>query len=120
AFERMHDAGRRAATEGIAAIFPLFSALPPAIRDIALTMAAGFDPASVAATTRLLAAGSQPFARLDELATLATPTLVVPGTDPEHPAEVAALYARTIPGAALAGPNAALAEVVAAFLRAPP
>jgi len=45
------------------------------------------------------------------------PTLVVPGTDPEHPAEVAARYARTIPRAVLAEPTAELASLVEGFLR---
>jgi pimeloyl-ACP methyl ester carboxylesterase len=119
AMDRMGAVGRQAASEGIAALFPLFVALPPAIRDIALTMAAGFDPASVAATTRFLASGVHPFTRLAELAALAVPTLVVPGTDPEHPAAVADLYARTLPGAALVDPTADLGAQLEALLRRP-
>lgn len=106
---RMDAHGRRAASEGVAAILPLYADLPPAIRAIALEMAAGFDPASVAATTRFLAAGAQPFARLADLAALTMPVLVVPGTDPEHPAELATQLAAAIPRARLLGP-AALAD----------
>lgn len=114
AMEGMREAGRRALAEGIAAIFPLFAALPPAIRDVALTMAGGFDPASVAATTRFLAGGAHPFARVEELAGLSMPTVIVRGTDIQHPAEIAELYARAIPGAALVDPTAELASVLAA------
>jgi hypothetical protein len=91
--------------------------LPPAIRDVALAMASRFDPASVAATTRLLASGAQPFERVAELAALSMPVLVVPGTDPEHPAEIAELYARTIPNAVLADVTTELASLVEAFVR---
>jgi pimeloyl-ACP methyl ester carboxylesterase len=98
AMQRMAEAGRRAETEGIAAILSLFEALPPAIRDVALAMARSFD-------------------RLAELAALSMPTLVVPGTDPEHPAEVAERYARVIPGAVLASPSPELGRAVETFLR---
>lgn len=117
AMQRMAEAGRRAETEGIAAILSLFEALPPAIRDVALAMARTFDPGSVAATTRFLASGAMPFDHLAELAALSMPTLVVPGTDPEHPAEVAERYARVIPGAVLATPSPELGRAVEAFLR---
>lgn len=117
AMERMAEVGRRTAAEGVAALLPLFAALPPALRDVAVTMASGFDPASVAATTRLLASGVQPIARLEDLAHLSLPTLIVPGTDPEHPAELAELYARTIPDAVLAEPTADLAPLLDALVR---
>jgi 3-oxoadipate enol-lactonase len=116
AMERMDGAGQRALREGIDALLPLFTALPPPIRDVALAMARRFDPASVAATTRFLAAGVQPFARLAELGALSVPTLVVAGADPEHPADVAARYAAAIPGAQLAAPPAELVPVINAFL----
>lgn len=117
AMARMHEVGRRVAVEGIAAIDPLFAALPPPIRAVALAMASRFDPASVAATARFLASGVQPFADVAELAAMSTPVLVIPGTDREHPAEIAELYARTIPGAALAGPDADPAGAISAFVR---
>lgn len=120
AMQRMHAHGRRAPTEGIAAIFPLFAALPPEIRDVALAMAASFDPASVAATTRFLAGGVQPFTRLADLRDLAMPALVVPGTDPEHPAGLALEVARALPAATLADPSGDLAAQLDAFVRAAP
>jgi len=117
AMQRMAEAGERTRTEGIAAILPLFEGLPAAIREIALDMARGFDPASIATTTRFLASGEGPFERLAELASLTMPTLVVPGTDPEHPAEVAERYAKVIPRAVLAEPNVGLASAIEGFLR---
>jgi hypothetical protein len=65
-------------------------------------MASSFEPASVAATTGFLASGAEPFERLSDLAAIAVPTLVVPGIDAEHPAELGELYARSIGGAMLA------------------
>jgi 3-oxoadipate enol-lactonase len=97
AMEVMDGYGQRALREGIEALFPLFGQLPEEIRERALAMVASFDPASVAATTRLLASGQQPFDSLDELRGIDVPTLVVPGVDPQHPAEVASLYAEHIP-----------------------
>jgi pimeloyl-ACP methyl ester carboxylesterase len=117
AMARMNEAGQRAPIEGIAAIHPLFEPLPLPIRERALAMVDRFDPRSVAATTAFLASGAEPFARLAELAALTMPVLVVPGTDPEHPAEVAALYAKTIPHATLADPSEELAPLVERFLR---
>lgn len=117
AMARMDEAGQRTLIEGIEAIHPLFEPLPPAIRDVALAMASRFDPASVAATTRFLASGAQPFERLDELAALSMPAIVVPGTDPEHPAAIAGLYARTLPRAVLVEPSAELAPVLERLVR---
>ncbi|MBK8240192.1 MAG: alpha/beta hydrolase [Deltaproteobacteria bacterium] len=104
---RMDAAGRRAPREGIAAIRPLYEGLPTEVRAMALAMIEGFDPASVAATTRFLAGCTQPFDRLEELATLTMPVAIVPGTDDDHPAVVAESYARTIAGATVvpAGPR---------------
>lgn len=119
AMDRMRAAGERALVEGVEALDPLYAALPAPIRARAQAMARRFDPASVAATTRFLAEGAQPFERLEQLATLAMPALVVPGADPEHPAELAARYARTIPRAVVGDPGELVAEVDA-FLRAAP
>jgi hypothetical protein len=57
-------------------------------------MARGFDLPSVAATTRFLASGVQPIASASDLASIEPPVLLVPGADPQHPAEVAELYAQ--------------------------
>ena len=110
AMRRMREVGERVATEGIAALLPLYEALPPEIRDRAIEMARSFDPASVAATTRFLDSGAQPFATLADLAALTMPVLVIPGTDPEPPAELAAEYARAIP-------HAVVGDDIAAFLQ---
>jgi 3-oxoadipate enol-lactonase len=113
AMEMMDVYGQRALREGIAALFPLFGQLPEEIRERALAMVASFDPASVAATTSLLASGQRPFDSLDELRGIGVPTLVVPGIDPQHPAEVASLYAEHIPNCC----SADLADLVGAIDR---
>jgi len=94
AMTTMNVMGSRVVSEGIQALFPLFDALPPAIRDRGRTVISTFDPASVAATTRFMASGQQPFASARVLESIEAPTLLVPGTDPTHPAEVAELYRR--------------------------
>jgi 3-oxoadipate enol-lactonase len=95
ALARMDSYARLGLREGIGALRPLFDQLPDAIRARALAMLESFDPASVAATTRLLAS-TQPFDSLEELQAIGVPTLVIPGRDPEHPAEIATLYARSL------------------------
>lgn len=101
AFAAMDAAGRRTLTEGIAALLPLFDALPPEIRDHARAAAARYDPASVATTTQLLASHTQPFSSPSELAAITAPALVVPGVDPTHPVEVADVFARHLPRCAV-------------------
>ncbi len=97
AMSAMDAVGRRAPAEGIEVMFPLFDALPPEIRERARHVIATFDPASVAATTAFMASGAQPFASADELHAIAAPALLVPGTDPTHPREVADVHARHLP-----------------------
>jgi hypothetical protein len=89
-------AGERVLSEGVEALRPLFEALPSPVREVALEMMRSFDAGSVAATTRFLAAGEQPLASVRELESLGVPVMIVPGTDPQHPAEVAELYARHV------------------------
>jgi pimeloyl-ACP methyl ester carboxylesterase len=113
----MDAAGSRAIAEGVQVLLPLFEGLPAPIRDRARAMAAAFDPASVAASTRFMASGAQPFAAAAELAAIAAPALLVPGTDPYHPAEVAEVYRRNLPRCTvrevdLEGYAAAIAELL--------
>ncbi len=93
AFAKMDAAGQRTLTDGIESLRPLYAALPEPIHSAAIAMMLGFDPESVAATTRFLATGAQPFDSIDALAAIEAPVLLVPGADPEHPREVAELYA---------------------------
>ena len=116
AMAAMDAAGRRAVAEGIAVLLPLFDALPDAIRARARALVATYDPASVAASTRFMASGAQPFAAA-ELAAIACPTLVVPGADPTHPPEAADVFRTHIPDCTVraAGPAdyaAAIADFV--------
>ena len=100
AMDAMAAAGARTLTEGIDALLPLFERLPVAIRARAQQVAATYDPGSVATSTRFMASGVQPFTPA-ELARVAMPVLVVPGTDPEHPRAAAETYARHVPHATL-------------------
>ena len=117
AMDAMDAAGSRAVTEGVGVLMPLFERLPPPVRERARAVAATYDAASVAATTRFLASGAQPFATAAELAAIAAPTLLVPGVDPYHPAEVAERYRRHLPRCTVreaesAGFAAAIAEFI--------
>jgi pimeloyl-ACP methyl ester carboxylesterase len=95
ALARMDAYAQLGLREGIGALAPLFEALPDALRARALSMLSGFDPASVAATTRLLAS-TQPFESLEQLRAIRGPALVIPGRDPQHPPEIATLLAAAI------------------------
>jgi pimeloyl-ACP methyl ester carboxylesterase len=112
AMQAMDAAGRRAPAEGVEVLLPLFDALPPAIRERARTLIADYDPASVAATTKLMLEGGQPFERSSDLAAIEAPTFVVPGVDPTHPAEFAEIYRRNIPRCTI-GTIAQLGEFLA-------
>jgi pimeloyl-ACP methyl ester carboxylesterase len=98
ALARMDSYAQRGMREGIQALQPLFEALPDAMRSRALAMLESFDPASVAATTRLLSS-TQPFDALTELQSIDAPTLLVRGRDPQHPGELATLYPKWLPHA---------------------
>jgi 3-oxoadipate enol-lactonase len=100
ALARMDEYAQLGLREGVAALTPLFEPLPEAMRARALAMLESFDPASVAATTRLLSS-TQPFDTLEQLQAIRVPTLVIPGCDPQHPPEIATLYARSITHATL-------------------
>jgi 3-oxoadipate enol-lactonase len=117
ALARMDAYAQLGLREGIAALQPLFEALPDAIRARALAMLESFDPASVAATTRLLAS-TQPFETLEQLQAIRVPTLVIPGRDPQHPPEIATLVARSITRASLIEAHAEqLIEAIDDFCR---
>jgi len=97
ALGRMDALAQRAVSEGIEALLPIYDALPPPLRDRAVTMARSFDPRSVATTTAFLLSGAQPFDSLEDLRAVGMPTMLVPGVDPQHPREVADACARAIP-----------------------
>jgi pimeloyl-ACP methyl ester carboxylesterase len=99
AFDAMDAVGRRAPTEGVAVLHPLFDPLPESIRVRAIAMVDSFDPPSVAATTRFLASGAQPYATASALAAVRCPALVVPGVDATHPHHIATLLAEHLPDA---------------------
>jgi hypothetical protein len=117
AMRAMDAAGRRTLAEGTGALLPLFDALPPEVRDRARAAVASYDPASVAATTQFLASGAQPFATAADLAAISAPTLLVPGTDPYHPAEVSDRYRRHLGDCTVREVEAtSLASTIAEFI----
>lgn len=117
AMDAMEAAGSRAVTEGVQVLHRLFDALPAELRDRARAVADTFDPASVAATTRFMVSGAYPFARAAELASIAVPALLVPGTDPQHPVEVSEVYRQALPRCTVREVEAsALAATLARFL----
>ena len=97
AMRAMDAAGQRAVAEGIEVLFPLLVALPEEMRERARAVFATYDAASVAALTRFMASGAQPFERAAELTAIAAPTLLVPGTDPTHPPEVSDRFRDHLP-----------------------
>jgi pimeloyl-ACP methyl ester carboxylesterase len=101
----MSEAGQRALVHGLDSLRPLFENLPQPVRDVALEMMRGFDAASVAATTRFLAQCEQPLGSARELASLTVPTLLIPGADAQHPAEIADLYAQHLRQPVLVEPS---------------
>ena len=105
AMDAMDAAGSRVVAEGIEVLYPLFDALPPAVRERARRVVATYDPASVAATTRFMRTGGQPFATRADLAAISVPTLLVPGVDPTHPVEVADVYRPISRAAQCASPS---------------
>lgn len=96
AFSRMGEFGERTVGQGIEALLPLYDELPSPMRERAKAMAAGFDPGSVAATTRFVASGEQPFVGADDLRSIDASTLLLPGNDALHPPEVSRLYAENL------------------------
>jgi pimeloyl-ACP methyl ester carboxylesterase len=98
AMAAMDALGSRTLTDGIEALFPLIQRMPPALHERARAVFATYDPASVAATTKLMASGAQPFARGSDLAKILAPVLLIPGVDPTHPPEVASVYRTHVRG----------------------
>jgi 3-oxoadipate enol-lactonase len=110
AFAGMDSVASRALAEGVEVLRPLYENLPPGVRERALAMIAEFDAASVVTTSHFIASGAQPFASgaqpfasgaqpfasAADLRSLAMPTLLVPGDDAIHPAEVSVLYAENL------------------------
>ena len=89
----------RARDEGFEAFRPLYKG-SPAMEAYFDAMIGSTDLASFVATNEFMASGAQPFVSDADLEAIAAPTLVVPGNDLMHPAEVAELYAARIPRSA--------------------
>lgn len=116
-FAMMDTVASRAIDEGVQVLRPLYANLPEGVRERAFAMLEEFDPASVVATSRFIASGAQPFVEAADLARLASPTLLVRGDDPLHPAEVSELYAVNIPRCtALPASTTDVAEAIGVFV----
>lgn len=96
AFAAMDAVAGRAADGGVEVLRPLFAGLPEGVRERAWRTVEEFDGASVAATSRFIASGAQPFRSCGDLGSIAVPTLLVRGDDEQHPAEVSDVYERCI------------------------
>jgi len=103
-FAAMDGVAGRAVAEGVEVLRPLYANLPSPRREKALAMLAELDPASVVATSHFLASGAQPFASPADLASIGAPTLLVPGADTLHPAEVSDLHAAHLPDCTVVPP----------------
>lgn len=113
----MDAVASRAVDEGVQVLRPLYANLPAGMRERALAVIEGFDPASVVATSHFIASGSQPFTGADDLASLECPTLLFRGDDPMHPAEVSDLYAASIAHCTVMPASTTdAAEVIGAFV----
>jgi 3-oxoadipate enol-lactonase len=87
--------------QGIEAFRPLYQE-SPAAEAYFDGMIGSLDLPSFIATNQFMASAAQPFASVAELESIAVPTLLVPGNDLMHPAEVSGLYAARIPRCATA------------------
>jgi len=118
-FAMMDAVASRAVDEGIDVLRPLYANLPEPIRERAQALAATFDPASVAATSRFIASGMQPFSSADDLKFVAMPTLLIRGDDALHPSSVSDLYEANIPDCtALPASTVDVAAAITAFAAA--
>lgn len=117
AMRTIDAAACRAPTDGIDALLPLLDTLPPAIRERARTVVLSLDPLSVAALSRFMSSGAQPFRTAADLAAITCPTLLIAGVDPQHPAALADLLAAHLPRATISSASDHPAAI-AAFLAA--
>ncbi|MFL5579086.1 MAG: alpha/beta fold hydrolase [Gemmatimonadaceae bacterium] len=115
AFTELRALAERAPAEGTGVLRPLYERLPEGVQARALAMLETLDPGSVAATARFLDTGAQPFGAAAELRAIRVPALLIPGDDPIHPAEVAAVYAEHLPDCRVEPIAADRAAAVAAF-----
>jgi len=115
AMRAIGEVAERVGEHGVEAMVPLFERLPAAVRERAVAMARSFDSQSVLATGRFLTACSQPIRSLRELNAITAPVLLIPGGDPEHPPELAALYAAQLRNASVAEPTPQPATSIASF-----
>ncbi|MEU6484042.1 alpha/beta hydrolase [Streptomyces sp. NPDC046887] len=79
---------------------PILAGLPPVVGTMVRDAIPRSDPASIVAAAAI--GHDRSFRSVDELATISTPTLVFPGTDPRHPTALAEAAAAALPNGQLA------------------
>lgn len=85
----------RVLSEGIEAAWaPILEQFPPIVGALVREAIPRADPASVAAAAYI--GHDRAFRSLDDLAAIRPPTLVIPGTDPRHPLELATQVAEVL------------------------
>ena len=114
-FTGMNALASRAVEEGVQVLRPMYANLPSQIREKAIAIVEGFDPASIVATSHFIASGAQPFNSTTELRSIQPPTLLVRGDDALHPSEVSDLYVSNIPRCSEVSPHADLAASIGEF-----
>ena len=115
-FAGMNAVASRAVAEGVQVLRPLYATVPDGVREKALAMIEGLDPASVVATSHFVASGMQPFGSASELAALQLPTLLIRGDDAIHPSVVSDLYAKHIPSSTVLPADADVPRSIREFM----
>jgi pimeloyl-ACP methyl ester carboxylesterase len=110
---------QRAVGEGRHVLRPLYEALPERMRAGALAALEEMDLKSMEATSRFLISGLEPFDSPDDLASITTPTFLIPGDDAMHPRSVSDLYARYIPRCKVTSFQEVAAEMLETARREP-
>jgi 3-oxoadipate enol-lactonase len=91
----------RVRADGIEAAWePILPTLAPVIGTLVRDAIPRSDPASIAAAAAI--GHDRAFRSVDDLATISTPTLIIPGMDARHPAALAETLARVLPDGYLA------------------
>jgi 3-oxoadipate enol-lactonase len=95
-FGSLHPLIAKARIAGVEAFRPLYRQSPE-MEAYFDSILGSLDPESFLATNEFMASGAQPFVAAADLRAIDVPTLLVPGNDPMHPAEISELYATKIP-----------------------
>lgn len=115
AFAAMHEVAGQAEEGGVEVLRPLYARLPEGIRERAWRVVETFDGPSVAATSRFIESGAQPFESSEELRSVEAPALLIRGDDEQHPAEISDIYERCLPNCVVLPATQDLGTAIADF-----